>query len=517
MRRARYLTTGFLALEPKAFGVEFDAKVEVDPFEMVGHVAVICVTGPLDQHPSWCFQDYDTLRAQAQLAFEDGQVRAVALRINSPGGAAAGCFELSRALRAMSEESDKPLGVFVDGMAASAAYALASSATPGCLHAPPTSTVASLAVYEMQVDQTAADAAMGVRFIFTPSTGADLKLTGNAHVAPSEAMLAHTQAQVDLLTDYFYSLVSEMRGIPVADIAGLRGATLLASQGLTEGLVDSLSDWDTFISSVATAKVVKGSPQMPAQAKAKSPFGDALAALTEAANGDEGDEREAARKMLAAHYGADDKNDDPPPADKKEPEAAAPTEPTEEEKKAKAEADEKAKAASAGAPAAQARAHVEVDLGRVVQEQNVKIESMQRDALLAQRPDFSAEVRKSLAKASIAVVEDAVKSWPRVVASAGSATTPSAAAAAATPGATPGKADNAQKMSAEEQAILDRWTHKPGAAQAKMEGASLVLEHMTHAAAAERMKQLQSEGFSPPGRTTPVSTLESMSTKAVPR
>ena len=126
-------------------------------------------------------------------------------------------------------------------------------------------------------------------------------------------------------------------------------------------------------------------------------------------------------------------------------------------------------------------------------------------------------MRKSLAKASLAVVEDAVKSWPRVVASAGSATTPSAAAAAATPFATPGKADNAQKMSAEEQAILDRWTHKPGAAQAKMEGASLVLEHMTPAAAAERMKQLQSEGFSPPGRTTPISTLESMSTKAVPR
>lgn len=494
--RARYVTTGLLALYPRAFGQEYDIKgtPTSHSFEECGSVAVIHVVGPLEQHPNWCFQDYETILAQAEDAFTS-QCRAVALCINSPGGAAAGCFEAARALRAMSVDSGKPLGVFIDGMACSAAYALACSATAG-IHAPPTSTVASLAVYEMIVDQTGADAALGMRFTFVPSTGADLKLTGNAHVTPSEAQVAHTQSQVDLLTAYFYGLVEEMRGVPESEIRALRGATLLATQGLDKGLVDVISDWNGFL---ATLETSKGLTTMGAQAKSaksdekdgeKSPFDNALAELAKAAAGDD-DVAKAAKKMLAAHYGAesDDGDGDEP---KKEPEAAK----AEDEKKE----PEAAAATSMQASASVAGGSNELALAKRVQELEARdakrVEDARRAELFSKRPDFSAEVRKSLALAPLAVLEDAVKSWPRVSAS------PMAAAAASQPAATPGEKDGARPgIQPELQSVLDRFDRgRPQVTQAKVEGTSLVLDsNMSAEMASKRLAEMVARGMTPQG------------------
>jgi len=494
--RARFVTTGLLALNPRAFGQEYDLKSSggPKPFEEVGSIAVIHITGPLEQHPSWCWQDYETIEAQAKAAFASS-CRAVALCINSPGGSAAGCFELSRALRAMSLETKKPLGVFVDGMAASAAYAIACSATAG-IHAPPTSTVASLAVYEAIIDETARDQAIGVQFVFVPSSGADLKLTGNPHVKPSDAQLAHTQGQVDLLTDYFYTLVEEMRGIPQEDIRALRGATLLASQGVDRGLVNSLCDWTQF---VALLESYEGQPimttQASAQAKAKSegdekkssPWDEALATiLGESQSG--GEYSPKAKRMLAALM-----EDEEPDGDEKKDEADAKTEGKEEEMKATAAAS------ASGAQATAAASSNELTLARQVQELLAKDakrdEDAKRAALLASRPDFSAHIVKSLAKAPMPVVEDACKNWPRVTA------TPAAAAAAATPGSIPGTTDGAMAgIRPEQQALLARMgTRGAKAASARVEGTNLVLEDMSPEAASKRLAELQAQGVHPMG------------------
>jgi ClpP class serine protease len=523
-QRARYLSTGFLALAPRAFGQEFDVKVEpsgdvaAKGFEQVGQVAVIRIQGPLEQHPNRCWQDYETLHAQAAAAFAS-QARAVALSINSPGGAAAGCFELSRALRAMSLEARKPLGVFIDGMACSAAYALAASATAG-IHAPPTSTVASLAVYETMIDQTALDQAMGLRFLFVSSEGADLKLTGNVHIAPSEAQVAHTQAQVNLLTDYFYGLVEEMRGVPLDTIRSLRGATLLATQGADKGLVDVINDWNGFLASLENAKAPKDGKTMSVQAKSKTeteakekaPWEEALKTLLSAAEGDDEDQKAKAKRMLKAMMSDDDEpqdDKDKGEAESKRAEAqeeakkaeaqeeAKKAESEEESKKAKrAEAEEEARKAQARASAG---ASTDLDLARRVHELEVERvnekEAAERKALLDSRPDFSPQVRASLEKAAIPFIKDAVKSWPRVT------VTPGAAAAAAQPGATPGATDGAQPgIRPEYQALLDRMGKRgPQVAQARVEGTSLVLDNMSSEAAAKRLQELTAQGVRPQG------------------
>lgn len=496
--RARYITTGLLAISPQAFGVEYEiagSAPKDKPFEELGQVAVIRITGPLGQHPSWMWQDYETIYEQAKAAFGSAS-RAVALCINSPGGSAAGCFELARALRKLAVESGKPLGVYVDGIAASAAYAIACSATAG-IHALQTSTVASLAVFEALVDQTSMDKAIGVQFTFVPSTGADLKLTGNPHTKPTEAQIAHTQGQVDLLTDYFYALVEEMRSVPQSEIRALRGAALLAAQGVDRGLVDSLKTWPEFAAFLETCSANGKdfmNPQASAQAKAKTeekaPFDECLATLVSLSQGDDGDMAKKAKRAIAAIM----KDEEPEGGEEKKDEPDA--------KRAEGGGEEKkpeGAAAAAGAQAAAASPSNELSLAKQVQELLAKDarrdEEAKRSTLLASRPDFSAHIVKSLTTAPLALVEQACKDWPRVTSTSG------AAAAAATPGVTPGVTDNTQPgIRPEQHALLARMgTSGPQAASARIEGTSLVLENLSPAAAAKRLAEMQAQGLVPNG------------------
>lgn len=514
VKRARYVTTGFLALSPKAFGLEFAiaSGVAPTPFEEEGQLAVVRVAGPLAQHPHCFWQDYETIEANALAAFQSPK-RAVAICINSPGGDAAGCFELARRLRAMSEEYGKPLGVFIDGQAASAAYAIASSATPGCLFATPTATVASLAVYEMILDQTEADRQMGLRFVFVPSSGADLKLTGNPHIQQSEAQLAHTQGQVDLLTDYFYGLVGDMRGMSQETIRELRGASLLATQGATRGLVDVVSDWAAFTGHMetfrGTAMTTQAKSEKAEEKDEKSPWQEMMATLHGMAEGEDEEKAKKAKKMLRAALAdekpadGDEKKEPESKAEDKEPEKAkaGDGDGDEDDKRAKAATEEeerKAQARAAGGPG--------VDLAREVQELKANLadrdrreakalEDRRRADLLASRPDFGDAQRKTLASASITIVEDAVKNWPRVNASV------AAAAAAAVPGATPGATDGMpQGLRADQQQLLDRMDRKgQSATQAAMVGSSLVLSNMSPEAAAKRVEEMTKNGLKPRG------------------
>lgn len=507
--RARYLSTGILALTPKAFGVEYDvvgggSGVAPKAFEEVGSIAAVCITGPLEQHPHYFWDDYESIEGRARAAFASSS-RAVALRINSPGGAAAGCFELARSLRAMADDSGKPLGVFVDGCAASAAFAIACAATAG-IWAPPTSTVASLAVYETIVDQTALDAAMGLKFLFIPSSGADLKLAGNSHVPASEAVVQHTQTQVDLLTDLFYALIEEMRGVPQAQTRALRGAALLASQGAENGLIDGLRSWSEFLSELEAPekKPMKNVTALAALALAASAGSraakatdDEWKALRTLAESEDEDKRKAAKKMLAAMTDGDGEG------------GGEGGEESDEDKKARAEKEEKeeqarAAAAATGAQASSAGAAPQASANEIKLAQRVQaLETSaaekelagKRAALLAQRPDFSAEVRATLASANIEVLEKAVATWPRVNVD------PRAAAAAATPGFVPGQLDSANGgIRPEHQAMLDRIGRSGvSAKQARIEGSALVLDPMSPESAAKRMKDMVEQGIAPSG------------------
>lgn len=67
----------------------------------------------------------DLIRAQLKRAGEDHRVRAVILRINSPGGEVIASDELYRAIRRFQEEHDKPVVAVMENVAASGGYYVA--------------------------------------------------------------------------------------------------------------------------------------------------------------------------------------------------------------------------------------------------------------------------------------------------------------------------------------------------------------------------------------------------------
>ena len=422
-----------LALESKAWGGEFLALMigrdpNEAPYKLEGAVAIVEVSGPLMQHDHFLFDSYDRIRERARLAFADSAVKTVLLRIDSPGGEAAGCFELSRELRKMAAEAGKGLEAFTDTGAFSAAFALACAGSR--ITVTSTGAVGSIGVFEMMVDTVAADRAMGARFVAKAS--GKRKMDKNPHVPITPDAEAETQGKVDQMADLFFALVAEMRPMTVAQVEALEGSTQFGTQSVGTGLADQVSTWSALLARLNSAE--------PQGASTMSKFDEAYGAMKRAAEGDDEDAKKA-KKCLKAWDDGDKKEADAKKAEEEEKakkakasgeESPEDKEKREKEAKAKAEADDadakKAKAeadgkrakeeeeAKAKAKAGDSSALALTALARVQAleaERDARTEADSRRELLASRPDFSQEMLALLKDAPLDQVKKAVETLPR--------------------------------------------------------------------------------------------------------
>ncbi len=127
--KQRYAPNGMLAILADSYGVYFDVSVRGrEPFEMVNDFAIVSVSGPLMQHENWIWDSYAAIAGRVSAALAS-PCAALMLKLCSPGGQVAGAFELVEWIRASAAKAGKQVVAYVDGMAASAAYALACAAT----------------------------------------------------------------------------------------------------------------------------------------------------------------------------------------------------------------------------------------------------------------------------------------------------------------------------------------------------------------------------------------------------
>jgi ClpP class serine protease len=110
------------------FGIEQWKQGKVYP--SVENVALIEVDGTLVNKngtvgPACGMTGYDGIRTQFASALTDPAVEGIAFYIDSPGGEVAGCFDLADAI--FQARGQKPTLAIVDGMACSAAYAIAAA------------------------------------------------------------------------------------------------------------------------------------------------------------------------------------------------------------------------------------------------------------------------------------------------------------------------------------------------------------------------------------------------------
>lgn len=218
-------------------------------YAIVDGVAVIDITGVMtpDGYYDWwddCWVGgYAQIASAVATARADERVRALFLRVNSPGGLVDGCFDLAEQIAAGNGAAGgKPVWVHAR-MACSAAYALAASADR--IVASAESDVGSIGVLVLHADVSAWYAEHGLK-IEAIQSGA--RKTDGAEWKPLSAdARAHLQGVVDQIARRFFATVSAGRGLSVEAIAALEAQWFLAAHddpamsGLALGLVDAIA------------------------------------------------------------------------------------------------------------------------------------------------------------------------------------------------------------------------------------------------------------------------------------
>ena len=226
----------------------------------VGDTAVIPIRGVIaryaDQVNGVCSdtgRSADSIQADIKAASADLMVKRIALRIDSPGGTVAGTAETAAAIRA----SGKPVHAFVDGLAASAAYWLASAADTITASAP-TAQVGSIGVIMAHVDETAANEKRGYKVHVIRSVA--LKAPGTEGESLSAEQLDSMQRRITQLHAAFTDAVAGHRGMDAAAIAQVStGEVWAAAQAQAMGLIDGVQGWDAWLAGLATITTSGGS------------------------------------------------------------------------------------------------------------------------------------------------------------------------------------------------------------------------------------------------------------------
>jgi signal peptide peptidase SppA len=221
----------------------FSRQARDTGYDVVEGIAVIPIQGTLVQklgtlRPYSGMTGYDGIRACFLQALNDGEVKAICLDIDSPGGEVAGCFDLVDEIYAA--RGSKPVWAILSESAYSAAYALASAADK--IIVPRTGGVGSVGVIVMHVDWSQKIKNDGLQV--TIITYGDRKAESNPYEPLSETARKAIQSDIDEMGRLFVSTVSRNRGITEKTVRDTEAACFLGADGVQLGLADQVASPD---------------------------------------------------------------------------------------------------------------------------------------------------------------------------------------------------------------------------------------------------------------------------------
>ncbi|WP_129991840.1 S49 family peptidase [Rahnella sp. CFA14(1/10)] len=221
----------------------FSRQARDTGYDVVEGIAVIPIQGTLVQklgtlRPYSGMTGYDGIRACFLQALNDGEVKAICLDIDSPGGEVAGCFDLVDEIYAA--RGSKPVWAILSESAYSAAYALASAADK--IIVPRTGGVGSVGVIVMHVDWSQKIKKDGLAV--TIITYGDRKAESNPYEPLSETARKAIQSDIDEMGRLFVSTVSRNRGITEKTVRDTEAACFLGADGVQLGLADQVASPD---------------------------------------------------------------------------------------------------------------------------------------------------------------------------------------------------------------------------------------------------------------------------------
>jgi signal peptide peptidase SppA len=193
------------------------------------------IFGVLGQNDWFVDSDYSAIRASVRRALADPSVRTVDLLIDSPGGSVLGLPETAEVIHAANRV--KPVRAHVVGIAASAAYWLASQASSITLT--PSGEVGSVGVLDLHADISKALDNAGVKL--TAVTAGEHKVERAPFTPLSDDAKAHMQTEVNRWYGDFLSAIRRGRGARVSSSSNYGGGRMLGSrEALAAGMVDFL-------------------------------------------------------------------------------------------------------------------------------------------------------------------------------------------------------------------------------------------------------------------------------------
>lgn len=204
-------------------------------------VAQLRVYGPLvspDSWMAWYFQSYQWLSYQLTQMMDDPQVSAVVLTISSPGGHVTGCQEFAALVR--SYRGTKPIVAFVEGLACSASYWVASACDEIVIVE--SSMLGCLGCQVAYLDDSKWLDAVGFREIIVTSSQ-----TPEKNRPPTDdAGLNAWQTMVDDLAEVFLVDVANYRGVDRAHVDAQfgRGAVIVGTRAVDAGLADRIGTYE---------------------------------------------------------------------------------------------------------------------------------------------------------------------------------------------------------------------------------------------------------------------------------
>jgi protease-4 len=223
-------------------------------------VAVVYVTGaivPGKSSPGGLFggttTGSETVVHQLDQAREDGQVKAVVLRVDSPGGSSFASDEIHRAVMRLKDEG-KPVIVSMGGYAASGGYYVSAGADE--IWAEPTTITGSIGVFSGKFAMAGLYDRVGVTTtMITRGRNAGI----HSSVQPwDEVQRARMQALVDHIYADFKQRVADGRKMPIEKVEEVaRGHVWSGHRAMEVGLVDGMGGLHD---AIKAARVAAGIP-----------------------------------------------------------------------------------------------------------------------------------------------------------------------------------------------------------------------------------------------------------------
>lgn len=213
--------------------------------QMLDGVARIAIDGPIYRYADY-FTKYsggvttEALAKDIQKALDDPAVGAIALIIDSPGGEATGINELADMV--YQARGRKPIGAYIEGYGASAAYWIASAADV------------------VTVDESALVGSIGtVMGVPDPTKRPKYTIDFVSSQSPKKRVdptaedgRAYLQSLVDDMTEVFIAKVMRNRGMSREQVLAVEGGMRIGAAAVAAGLADRIGAEDTLIRELAT-------------------------------------------------------------------------------------------------------------------------------------------------------------------------------------------------------------------------------------------------------------------------